>query len=151
VKQISVLLILLCSLEVSARVYGPSGCGVGSKLFRNKRGKVWNVLAVAGNHLLSSNQTFGMTSGTSGCDVHKKTPVAQIQFIESNKVALANDIARGKGEYISSLAYLYDCDDKKMGFVLKTHYDEIFNQDNLSSKNINNNIQNVIIRKRACL
>lgn len=42
------------------------GCGWGSKLFDGQQGVAPQVLAVTTNGT-SGNQTFGITSGTSGC------------------------------------------------------------------------------------
>jgi hypothetical protein len=48
---------------------GP-GCGLGKLALDGKAGFGWNLLGWLLNGI-GGNQTFGMTSGTSGCDVTK--------------------------------------------------------------------------------
>ena len=44
-----------------------SGCGLGATVFEGQSGLFPNVLAATTNGTFG-NQTFGLTSGTSGCD-----------------------------------------------------------------------------------
>ena len=50
---------------------GDTGCGVGTMIFKGKSGLAPHVLAVTTNGTFG-NQTFGMTSGTLGCNVDQK-------------------------------------------------------------------------------
>jgi hypothetical protein len=87
--------------------YGPAGCGLGSLLFSPDSGFT-QVLAATTNGLFGS-QTFGISSGTSNCaDTGGGTASARA-FVETNRAALAKDIARGQGEAIESLAKLAHC------------------------------------------
>ena len=54
------------------------------------------------------NQTFGITSGTSGCtqDGTVKSSWKTALFIDGNKEALARDMSVGSGEALDSLALL---------------------------------------------
>src|SRR5438128_2169534 len=80
-------------------------CGWGTKLFDGNSGLAPQVLAVTTNGS-SGNQTFGMTSATSGCTrdgtVHSAWKATA--FLENNKNKVARDMSRGSGEAMDSLA-----------------------------------------------
>ncbi|MBL7665347.1 MAG: DUF3015 family protein [Bacteriovoracaceae bacterium] len=140
----------LLSLSAASFAAGPAGCGLGSIMFKEKSGLVWNVLAATFNGS-SGNQTFGMSSGTSECQVDDKTKVAQVSFIEANKVALANDIARGNGETLASLSSLYGCaNTESMGSTLQSKYESIF-KGQASAETLNDRITNIIVENKACI
>lgn len=82
-------------------------CGWGSKLFEGQSGVVPQVLAVTTNGT-SGNQTFAITSGTSGCtqDGVVSSTWKTAMYIDGNRVALARDAAAGQGESLDVLAAL---------------------------------------------
>jgi DUF3015 family protein len=82
-------------------------CGWGSKLFDGQSGVAPQVLAVTTNGTFG-NQTFGITSGTSGCtqDGAVKSNWRTALFIDGNREALARDMSVGSGETLDSLAHL---------------------------------------------
>jgi hypothetical protein len=82
-------------------------CGWGSKLFDGQAGIAPQVLAVTTNGTFG-NQTFGITSGTSGCtqDGAVKSSWRTALFIDGNHDALARDMSVGSGETLDSLAHL---------------------------------------------
>ena len=82
-------------------------CGWGSKLFDGQSGIAPQVLAVTTNGTFG-NQTFGITSGTSGCtqDGAVKSNWRTALFIDGNKDKLARDMSVGSGEALDSLAHL---------------------------------------------
>src|SRR5258706_16014039 len=82
-------------------------CGWGAKLFDGQSGVAPQVLAVTTNGTFG-NQTFGITSGTSGCtqDGTVKSSWKTALFIDGNKEALARDMSVGSGEALDSLALL---------------------------------------------
>lgn len=100
---------------------GPAGCGLGFMLM----GKDTQVLAATTNGT-SGNQTFGITSGTSGCE--KGNGMAKLEsFIESNRVAFANDVARGQGETLVSVSTILRCSDaNQVSEILKQNYSRVF-------------------------
>ena len=53
--------------EMSGQGYGMAGCGLGSILFGAKPGKI-QILSGTTNGIYG-NQTFGISSGTSNCDI----------------------------------------------------------------------------------
>ena len=82
-------------------------CGWGAKLFDGQSGIAPQVLAVTTNGT-SGNQTFGITTGTSGCtqDGVVKSTWKTAMFIDGNKDRLARDMSVGNGETLDSLAHL---------------------------------------------
>lgn len=85
---------------------GP-GCGLGYMLFEGQRGLAPQVLAATTNSTFA-NQTFGMTTGTSGCSQdgivsrEHETEVYAQATIEN----LSQEMAQGQGEHLASLATL---------------------------------------------
>jgi hypothetical protein len=82
-------------------------CGWGAKLFDGQSGMAPQVLAVTTNSTFG-NQTFGITTGTSGCtqDGVVKSTWKTSMFIDGNKDRLARDMSIGNGETLDSLAHL---------------------------------------------
>jgi hypothetical protein len=82
-------------------------CGWGSKLFDGQSGIAPQALGATTNYT-SGNQTFGITTGTSGCtqDGVVKSSWKTAMFIDGNKDRLARDMSIGNGETLDSLAHL---------------------------------------------
>ena len=82
-------------------------CGWGAKLFDGQSGVAPQVLAATTNGT-SGNQTFGITTGTSGCtqDGVVRSTWKTAMFIDGNKERLARDMSIGNGETLDSLAHL---------------------------------------------
>jgi len=104
------------------------GCGGGSIIFKGQNGVAPQVMAATTNS--SYSQTFGISSGTSGCaqDGVVDTPAMVSMFINTNLDKLAHDMAVGKGETLESLASLIGVDsaDKSAFFATtKAHFAEI--------------------------
>jgi hypothetical protein len=83
-----------------------AGCGLGYLILGNSdNSKVRQVLAATTNGTWG-NQTFGITSGTSGCTEDGALKlVKEIEiFATLNGMNLRRDIAAGEGEYITVFA-----------------------------------------------
>jgi hypothetical protein len=81
----------------------------------------------------SANQTFGITSGTSGC---KKTKFVMNEraeeFVASNMDQLAKEIAMGHGESVDTLAELLSVEDKEaFASALQSNYNSIYSTDDV--------------------
>lgn len=119
---------------------GP-GCGWGSQVFSGKSGVASHVLAATTNGT-SGNQTFGMTSGTGGCNATQTIQVASI-YMNSNVDRVASDMSRGEGESLNALAELIGvASEHKTNFnqLLKNNFDKVFVTPNTSSTEAVNNI-----------
>jgi hypothetical protein len=105
--------------------YGTAGCGLGSIIFGNEPGFI-QVLAATTNGS-SGNQTFAISTGTSNCSSAETGPETAKAFVESNRDALAKDVARGQGETIASLSTLAGCSDATaVGATLQQSFQSIF-------------------------
>jgi hypothetical protein len=96
--------------------YGLAGCGLGSVVFGDKPGMV-QIFGATTNGV-SGNQTFGITSGTLNCGESGKMAKTE-QFVEVNKVALENDMARGQGETLQSLSQVLECKNQDFAHCLQ--------------------------------
>jgi hypothetical protein len=139
-------LLVVAGAEAKMRPYGAAGCGLGSLVFKNNNNTVSQVLAGTTNGTFYS-QTFGITSGTSNCTdgglVAKAKEIPM--FIETNQVALANDIARGKGETLANLSKVMGCsDDHRLGTTLQKNYSGIFTTENIKSARVTGSIINTV-------
>ena len=102
---------MIAVLFVSSSVFaaGDAGCGLGSQIWRSN-GKLAQIFAVTTNASFYS-QTFGITSGTSGCTASGlvQNDKAIQYFVEVNQEDLTREIAVGQGEKINTLAQMYGC------------------------------------------
>ncbi len=105
--------------------YGNAGCGLGSMLFTPANG--FTQVFAATTNGSSGTQTFGISSGSSNCDGAGYQPGSTAAFIQTNRSALAKDIARGKGPTVSGLAELAGCrDTRAVGRTLRKNFKSIF-------------------------
>ena len=70
--------------------------------------RAWGFRRLVTTNGTSGNQTFGITTGTSGCtqDGVVKSTWKTAMFIDGNKDRLARDMSIGNGETLDSLAHL---------------------------------------------
>ena len=109
-KKLLVAVAVAAVVPASAMAAGENNignCGWGAKLFDGQSGIAPQVLAVTTNGTFG-NQTFAITSGTSGCtqDGTVKSNWKTALFIDGNKEMLARDMSVGSGETLDSLAHL---------------------------------------------
>lgn len=106
------VIVALCTLFSVAAYAGNTGCGLGTHLLGEKDSAIVQSFAVTTNGT-SGNQTFGISSGTLGCQ--KPSNFASTEkvnaFVQANLDLLAIDIAKGNGETLSSLAELMEISD----------------------------------------
>ncbi len=100
-----------------ASAAGDAGCGLGHLAWQGKNGKLAQLLAVTTNGTFGS-QTFGITTGTSGCTASGLVRVDREQeyFANVNRDVLSIEMARGEGENLAALAALMGCSDVR-GFA----------------------------------
>lgn len=113
-----------------------TGCGLGS-LIIDKQGILWNLFQVTTNHTFGI-QTFGITSGTSGCKSGKVAMDSRTQeFVAANMDALSQEIARGNGEHLDTLVELLNVDDKEAFKVaLQDNYHKLYANANAQSADV---------------
>lgn len=115
-------------------------CGVGSKLFEGQSGVGPQILAVTTNGS-TGNQTFGITSGTLGCnpDGAVSSNWKTSMFIDQNREKLARDMSAGGGETLASLEHLLgvqEQDRAAFARVAKNNVERIFPSDAVSTEQV---------------
>lgn len=115
---------------LSANVYAidSTGCGLGSIVWRGERGVAPQILAVTTNGTFGT-QTFGITSGTSGCDPNGRITGGTgriFAFLENNIDQFAFDVAKGNGETIDTIASIANKDSAETAKILKDNFDLLF-------------------------
>ncbi len=143
-KKFVLIALALVSVSASAAQYGASGCGLGSMIFE-KDNTWWKQVLAATTNGTSGNQTFAISSGTLNCDSPTPGKTAQVEaYIEANRMALANDIAKGNGETISGLSKVYGCADAAaFGRALKSNYGMIYTSADVTSNEVATKINGV--------
>lgn len=128
--------------------YGVAGCGLGSIVIGNDPGIV-QIFAATTNGT-SMNQTFGITSGTSNCDDTAASKSSAKAFVETNRVALSKDMARGRGETIASLSQLAGCADAQaVGRSLQKNFKRVFPKAGVSSSRVGDSVLSVLRRDKS--
>lgn len=123
-----------------------TGCGLGNQLFREigQNSLLFQVLAVTTNGILG-NQTFGISSGTLGCKrVSKVVQNEKMEkFVSENMDSLAQDIAAGQGESLTTLAELMNIPAEKRGeffTAMQVNFTKIYSSDKVQSADVIENI-----------
>ncbi|SDW08702.1 DUF3015 domain-containing protein [Marinobacter mobilis] len=91
-------------LGASTVTFAQPGCGVGAMIFKGQSGVGPHVLAATTNGTFG-NQTFGMTTGTLGCNTNQAVQ-SMAMYMDSNVDKIARDMSRGEGENLDTLAVL---------------------------------------------
>ncbi len=126
------------------------GCGLGNMLFEQSgEDKVLHqILAVTTNGTFG-NQTFGISSGTLGCQ--QPTKIASHQklerFVADNMDALAQDMASGRGESVMTLAELMNVPSTEraaFASLLQANFDKIYTSASVEYSDVIANINRVV-------
>jgi hypothetical protein len=109
-------MVIASASSAAAAGYGSAGCGWGGDVVAKKH--FWGQFGALLLNGVSSNQTFAMTSGTSGCKKALGAVLAQQEqqkFVEGNFTTLSKEMAAGEGEHLSTLAGLMGCSTESVG------------------------------------
>ncbi len=149
-KKKLMVVALLTALPFSAMAAENNigSCGWGTKLFDGQRGIAPQVLGATTNGT-SGNQTFAISSGTSGCtqDGVVKSDWKTAMFIDGNKDKLARDMSTGSGEALESLAKLIGIQDQdKAAFfrATKDNFARIFASENQTTDQVLASLKQVL-------
>ena len=130
------------AMLTTASFAGNVGCGLGNQIIKNQDSVAMQIFAVTTNGT-SGNQTFGITSGTSGCAKPAKfvSNDKANEFVAGNMDALALDISNGQGEALSTLATLLNVSNPEtFASVLKTNFDKVYTSSDVTSADVIDNI-----------
>lgn len=138
-KSIIVIALSLFGASAFAASVGPAGCGLGNQIFHKEN----QVLASTTNGT-SYSQMFGITSGTSGCEGNQGFAKLEA-FVESNRIALSDDMARGEGETLAGVSQILQCEDAvQVNHVLKSNYTSVYPNADASFVAITRNVKSVL-------
>ncbi|MDR1694420.1 MAG: DUF3015 domain-containing protein [Lactobacillaceae bacterium] len=114
----------------NASAVDSTGCGLGSMAWRGHEGTIPQVAAVTTNNVSFSSQTFGITSGTSGCDpqgrINGGTGRMVFNFLQNNMEQYALDAAKGSGETLATLAGILNVDEAVLASKSKENFAVLF-------------------------
>jgi len=152
VKKVLVFALVMSLLVIGtadARGTRPNcGCGLGSLVFEGQDGLMSQTAAATTNGTFG-NQTFGISTGTLGCD----RPDNFVQnekvneFVAGNMDNLAVDIAAGKGESLNTLADLIRMPTEKRPVfftALRDNFDKVYPTPQITHKDVVENIAKIV-------
>ena len=126
------ILPLLAVVPVASMADTGPGCGFGQQIFAGQTGLASHVMAATTNGS-SSNQLFGLTFDSLGCDGESVITAAfqRDVFVAGNFDNIARDAAQGGGEHLESLAVLMQmpAEDAALFYAMtQSRYQELFGQ-----------------------
>lgn len=124
------------------------GCGLGALAWEGQSGQGAQILAATTNGTFGS-QTFGISSGTSGCAKGGKVyrPDQLAMFIGPNMDRLTQDMAAGQGETLASVAALIGIEsaDKDAFFAAtQRNFTRIMPTDSVTAEDVANSLNAVL-------
>ena len=133
-------LMSMASVAAYADAAGGNGCGWGNMLFEGQRGLIPHLLATTTNGT-SGNATFGMTSGTNGCDTNVKLGYGGRSILAMNGMLdnIAEDMALGQGEALDAYATLLgieQADRAHFAKVTQENFDRIFSSPDVTGEQV---------------
>jgi Protein of unknown function (DUF3015) len=146
-KKVLISIVAVAALATAgfATVNNQTGCGLGSQIIHDDSSAVMLALQATTNGT-SGNQTFGVTSGTSGC---KKSRLVMneraAEFVAANMDQLSREIAIGQGESVSTLAELLNVEDKSaFASALQANYNAIYTSDKADMATVLDNVSTIV-------
>ncbi len=119
-----------------------TGCGLGSMVIQNQDTLLKQVVASTLNGI-SSNQTFGISTGTLGCAKPQQFANNEKlqRYVIKNMDSIAMDAARGNGESIKTLAKLMNVQNEAaFAAKIKQNFGKIFASENVTAAQVIDNI-----------
>ena len=147
-KTLLAVALIGTSFGAQANAPGGPGCGWGNMVFEGKSGLPVHLIATIVNGT-SYNKTFGITSGTNGCNTdvalayHGQNMLAQRGVLEE----VAQDMAVGDGEALTALSVSMGIQPEDRGHFKKTmheNFNTIFSRDDVTADEVMSNIRNVM-------
>lgn len=134
-------------MPMMASAHDSTGCGLGSMAWRGQKGVVPQVLAATTNGFFGS-QTFGISSGTSGCDPNGRitggTGKMMLGFLENNLEQYAFDASRGQGETLATIAGITGLSVEQVAAVSKANFETLFPNENVDAVTVALNLMDLL-------
>lgn len=144
------LLLMPFGSSANAAYDSNTGCGLGNMLFKEigQDKTLFQVFAVTTNGIFG-NQTFGITSGTLGCSQPSKFVQNEKleKFVADNMDSIAQDIASGRGEAVSTLAEMMEvpANDRAAFYsLLQANFNNIYTSSSVQYSEVIDNIIKVV-------
>ncbi len=130
---VGVAAVVALGFAASASADPDVGCGLGTQVWEGQSGSIVKAFAATTNGT-SGNQTFGVSSGTSGCNQGGTvTAEARVRmFASAHLDQLARDMAHGEGESLTAFSQLLGVSaaDRPAFFALtQTHFVDLFGEE----------------------
>lgn len=145
-KVIAGLALLSVSSVAMADAPGGPNCGWGNMLFEGQAGIGPHFLATTTNGT-SGNATFGMTTGTNGCSTSGKLTYGGKSLISSIMGEFSEDVARGEGDAINTVAVIYGVEQADRDTFAKVMHDNfavIFPNEDVTADEMMTSIEEVM-------
>lgn len=143
----SVAAVSLAMVTTTAGAVDSTGCGLGSMIWRGQQGPAPQLLAVTTNGTFG-NQTFGITTGTMGCDPNGRitggTGRMLLTFLENNMEQYAFDASRGQGETLHAVAGILGVPVEKVAAVSQENFNTLFPDENTEVITVASNLMNLL-------
>ena len=130
-----------------------NGCGWGNMLFVGQSGLPYHLLATFVNGT-SGNQTFGMTTGTNGCDTSGKLGYNGKSMLSMTGVLeeVAQDMAVGQGEALTALSVSMGIPAQERAHfntVMHDNFSAIFTSKDVTAGEVADNISAVMAKDES--
>jgi hypothetical protein len=147
-KTIIAAVLLGSAAGASATAPGGPGCGWGNLLFEGQSGLPMHLLATIVNGT-SGNATFGMTTGTNGCDTSGALTYSGKSLLGMTGVLeeVAMDMATGEGEALTALSVSLGVgseDRAHFNKVMHQNFSVIFSRDDVTAGEVADKISAVM-------
>ena len=118
-----------------------SGCGIGWQVAPKQ-----SLISSSTRSIVNAtfSNTIAMTLGTSGCAQHSivKNDSKGIHFAEANMNQLAVQMASGHGEFITSFAEVFGCQNSRaFGSMVQANYETVLPSEKTSGVELYNNVK----------
>lgn len=150
----NVMTILIAGLAIASttvmagKVKDNCGCGFGTMALGEETGLLSHLAATFLNGI-SGNQTFGISSGTLGCE--PATQLVSVQeveiFVADNMDHIATEAAMGEGAYLSALADLLNIQEQdraRFYTSIQVNFDQIFAGSDVKADEVTRSIVKMI-------
>lgn len=132
-----VVLMTASSAAMAVAAGGPN-CGWGNLLFKGSKGIPSHVVAVTTNGT-SGNNTFGITSGTNGCDASGSLTYGGRDMVQVSAIMdeFSEDVARGHGDAMDAVAVMIgvkQTDRATFSKVMHENFALIFPSENVTAE-----------------
>ncbi|HBD11999.1 MAG TPA: hypothetical protein DCZ13_07610 [Porticoccaceae bacterium] len=135
----------LPSLGFAEAAGGPN-CGWGNMLFEGNSGLGSHLGATLTNGT-SGNATFGMSSGTNGCDVSGQLTYGGQSLLAEVMDEFSEDVARGHGEALNAVAISWGiAQEDRAAFAALAHenFSTLFPHENVTAQNVATSINQLM-------